>query len=72
MAAWLTLLRTRLLLPDLPDQAAQAEAAGLRQRLADRDAARRLADPHSPVSGKPSAIQWESLAARSTGSGLRH
>ena len=44
MAAWLTLLRTRLLLPELPDEAAQAEAAGLRQRLADRDAARRLAD----------------------------
>jgi segregation and condensation protein A len=44
MAAWLTLLRTRLLLPELPDDTAQTEAAGLRQRLADRDAARRLAD----------------------------
>jgi segregation and condensation protein A len=44
MAAWLTLLRTRLLFPDPRDEAAQAEAAGLRQRLADRDAARRLAD----------------------------
>jgi segregation and condensation protein A len=44
MAAWLTLLRTRLLFPDPPDEAAQAEATGLRQRLADRDAARRLAD----------------------------
>jgi segregation and condensation protein A len=44
MAAWLTLLRTRLLLPELPDDTAQAEAAGLRQRLADREAARRLAD----------------------------
>ena len=44
MAAWLTLLRTRLLLPEQPDDTAQAEAAGLRQRLADRDAARRLAD----------------------------
>jgi segregation and condensation protein A len=44
MAAWLTLLRTRLLLPELPDDTAQAEAAGLRQRLADRDAARRLAN----------------------------
>jgi segregation and condensation protein A len=44
MAAWLTLLRTRLLLPDLPDETAQAEAAGQRQRLADRDTARRLAD----------------------------
>jgi segregation and condensation protein A len=44
MAAWLTLLRTRLLLPELPDDTAQAEVAGLRQRLADRDAARRLAD----------------------------
>jgi segregation and condensation protein A len=44
MAAWLTLLRTRLLFPDPPDEAAQAEAAGLRQRLADRDAARRLAN----------------------------
>src|SRR4051794_17434874 len=44
MAAWLTLLRTRLLLPELPDDTVQAEAAGLRQRLTDRDAARRLAD----------------------------
>jgi segregation and condensation protein A len=44
MAAWLTLLRTRLLLPELPNDTAQAEAAGLRQRLADREAARRLAD----------------------------
>jgi segregation and condensation protein A len=44
MAAWLTLLRTRLLLPELPDDTAQAEAAGLRQRLADRDTARRLAE----------------------------
>ncbi|MFC7478246.1 segregation and condensation protein A [Dankookia sp. GCM10030260] len=44
MAAWLTLLRTRLLFPDPPDEAAQAEAAGLRQHLADRDAAKRLAD----------------------------
>jgi segregation and condensation protein A len=44
MAAWLTLLRTRLLLPELPDDTVQADAAGLRQRLADRDAARRLAD----------------------------
>jgi len=44
MAAWLTLLRTRLLLPELPDDTVQAEAAGLRRRLADRDAARRLAD----------------------------
>jgi len=44
MAAWLTLLRTRLLLPDQQDDAVQAEAAGLRQRLADRDAARRLAN----------------------------
>jgi segregation and condensation protein A len=44
MAAWLTLLRTRLLLPELPDDTAQAEAAGLRQRLADREAARRLAE----------------------------
>ena len=35
MAAWLTLLRTRLLLPELPDDIVQAEAAGLRQRLAD-------------------------------------
>ena len=34
----------RLLLPDLSDDTAQAEAAGLRQRLADRDAARRLAN----------------------------
>jgi segregation and condensation protein A len=44
MAAWLTLLRTRLLLPDLPDEAAQAEATELRQRLAEREAAWRLAD----------------------------
>ena len=54
MAAWLTLLRTRLLLPELPDDTAQAEAAGLRQRLADRDAARRLADwlEHRPQLGR--------------------
>jgi segregation and condensation protein A len=32
------------LLPEPADAAAQAEAAGLRQRLSDRDAARRLAD----------------------------
>jgi segregation and condensation protein A len=38
------MLRTRLLLPDLTDAAAQAEAAGLPQRLADRDVARRLTD----------------------------
>ena len=44
MAAWLTLLRTRLLMPELPDEAAQVEAAGLRQRLPDRDTARCLAD----------------------------
>ena len=35
MAAWLALLRTHLLLPELPDDTAQAEAAGLRKRLAD-------------------------------------
>jgi segregation and condensation protein A len=44
MAAWLTLLRTRLLLPNQQDEAAQAEATGLRQRLADRQAVQRLAD----------------------------
>ena len=44
MAAWLALLRTRLLLPEAEDAAEQAEAATLRQRLADRAAARRLAD----------------------------
>ena len=46
MAAWLTLLRSRLLLPALPAEraAAEREAEGLRRRLADRDRASRLAD----------------------------
>jgi segregation and condensation protein A len=46
MAAWLTLLRSRLLLPVAEAEAAEAqrEAADLRQRLASREAARRLAD----------------------------
>lgn len=46
MAAWLALLRSRLLLPAGAEEAAEAarEAAGLRRRLADRAAARRLAD----------------------------
>jgi segregation and condensation protein A len=46
MAAWLALLRSRLLLPAGAEEAAEAarEAAGLRRRLADREAARRLAD----------------------------
>ncbi len=46
MAAWLLLLRSRLLLPAglEEDRAAQAEAAELRRRLADRGAVRALAD----------------------------
>ena len=46
MAAWLTLLRARLLLPAAPEEAAiaQADARALRRRLAARDAAQRLAD----------------------------
>jgi len=46
MAAWLTALRARLLLPaDAREQAAaEREAADLRRRLAEREAARRLAD----------------------------
>jgi segregation and condensation protein A len=46
MAAWLLLLRSRLLLPagSEEDRAAQAEAAELRRRLADRDAVRAMAD----------------------------
>ncbi|MBV1800319.1 segregation/condensation protein A [Siccirubricoccus sp. G192] len=46
MAAWLTLLRSRLLLPVAEEEALEAhrEAADLRQRLASREAARRLAD----------------------------
>jgi segregation and condensation protein A len=46
MAAWLTALRARLLLPaDARERAAaEREAAGLRRRLAEREAARRLAD----------------------------
>jgi segregation and condensation protein A len=46
MAAWLALMRSRLLLPAGAEEAAEAarEAAGLRRRLADREAARRLAD----------------------------
>ncbi|MCB4825379.1 segregation/condensation protein A [Roseicella aerolata] len=46
MAAWLLALRARLLLPAGPAEsaAAEREAADLRRRLADRAAARRLAD----------------------------
>lgn len=46
MAAWLLLLRSRLLLPagSEADRAAQAEAAELRRRLADRAAVRAMAD----------------------------
>ncbi|MBU8541754.1 segregation and condensation protein A [Falsiroseomonas tokyonensis] len=46
MAAWLLLLRSRLLLPagSEPDRAAQAEAAELRRRLADRAAVQAMAD----------------------------
>jgi segregation and condensation protein A len=46
MAAWLTLLRSRLLLPAAATEGAEAEreAAGLRRRLADREWAGRLAD----------------------------
>jgi segregation and condensation protein A len=46
MAAWLLVLRSRLLLPAGTDESAEAEreAADLRRRLADREAARRLAD----------------------------
>ncbi|MCB4825322.1 segregation/condensation protein A [Roseicella aerolata] len=45
MAAWLLLLRSRLLLPagSEADRAAQAEAAALRRRLADRAAVRAMA-----------------------------
>ncbi len=46
MAAWLTLLRSRLLLPSAAAESAEAEheAAGLRRKLADREWASRLAD----------------------------
>lgn len=44
MAAWLALLRSRLLVPEAVEAAEQAEAAALRQRLTEREAARRLAD----------------------------
>jgi segregation and condensation protein A len=46
MAAWLTLLRSRLLLPSAAAEGAEAEheAAGLRRKLADREWASRLAD----------------------------
>ncbi|RAI54638.1 segregation and condensation protein A [Roseicella frigidaeris] len=46
MAAWLTLLRSRLLLPAAAAESAEAEreAQGLRRRLADREWASRLAD----------------------------
>jgi segregation and condensation protein A len=45
MAAWLLLLRSRLLLPagSPADRAAQAEAAELRRRLADREAVHAMA-----------------------------
>jgi segregation and condensation protein A len=46
MAAWLLVLRSRLLLPAGTAESAEAEreAADLRRRLADREAARRLAE----------------------------
>ena len=46
MAAWLLLLRSRLLLPagSAEDRAAQAEAAELRRRLADREAVRAMTE----------------------------
>ena len=46
MASWLTLLRSRLLLPAAVAESAEAEreAQGLRRRLADREWAGRLAD----------------------------
>jgi len=46
MAAWMTLLRSRLLLPVAAAESAEAEreAQGLRRRLADREWASRLAD----------------------------
>jgi segregation and condensation protein A len=46
MAAWLTLLRSRLLLPAAAAESAEAEreAAGLWRKLADREWASRLAD----------------------------
>ena len=46
MAAWLTLLRSRLLLPAVAAENVEAEreAQGLRRRLADRECAGRLAD----------------------------
>ncbi|SDE55343.1 segregation and condensation protein A [Belnapia rosea] len=46
MAAWLTLLRSRLLLPAAAAESVEAEreAAGLRRRLADREWTSRLAD----------------------------
>ncbi|MBL6459366.1 segregation/condensation protein A [Belnapia sp. T6] len=46
MAAWLTLLRSRLLLPAATAESAEAEreAEGLRRKLADREWASRLAD----------------------------
>jgi segregation and condensation protein A len=56
MAAWLLLLRSRLLLPagSEEDRAAQAEAAELRRRLADRAAVRAMADwlEHRPQLGR--------------------
>ena len=46
MAAWLTLLRSRLLLPAAAAESVEAnrEAEGLRRRVADREWASRLAD----------------------------
>ena len=47
MAAWLTLLRSRLLLPTVAaaeSAEAEREAGGMRRRLADREWASRLAD----------------------------
>lgn len=44
MAAWLTALRARLLVPDPPGEETGAAPTDPQQRLAEREAARRLAD----------------------------
>jgi segregation and condensation protein A len=73
MAAWLTLLRSRLLLPAAAAQSAEAEreAAGLRQRLADREWAVRLADwlERRPQLGRQAFARGEAEPALTSGAG---
>ena len=73
MAAWLTLLRSRLMLPTAVAESAEAEreAEGLRRRLADRDWASQLADwlEQRPQLGRQVFARGEAELAAATVAG---